>query len=377
MTKRVKKQSVLLVGFDYSNWVLRTVSVDIKGLCRPEIAPERSAAALYDYDIIIINPVSYSHFIFGQKGPYSDSPKELWDLKRQDDHYDLDAAFDRQERQAELSAALKGGSRVVWTMVEDKRIHFFGWRSLYQAYLSHSVEMVASRANIISKESKKLTLNRPSHPLAKYFEQVARDGWIVCGSFREDQDYVVLASTPDKKLLGLELEVEGARAWMVTPPKSEKGLLRLIEVARDLPSELEGKKYHGIFLSHSHADKPFVRKLKEALNKRGVKDVWIDEAEILIGDSLMQKIEEGLKKTRYFGVVLSPRSVESPWVKKELEAALNKELKTGSIVVLPLLYEHCDLPPFLEGKLYADFTGPSEFDESVEKLLRRLAFSNS
>jgi hypothetical protein len=377
MTKGVKKQRVLLVGLDYSDSVLGAASIDIKGLCRSEIAPERSAAALYDYDVIIINPLSYSHFMFGQKGPYSDSSKELWDLKRQDDHYDLDAAFDLQERQAELRAALKGGARVVWIMVQDKKIHFFGWRSLYQAYLSHVVEILASRGNIITKESKKLTVNRSSHPLAKYFEQVSHDGWTVCGSFREDQDYLVLASTPDDKLLGLELEVEGARAWMVTPPRSVKAVRRLIEVARDLPSEVDRKKYHGIFLSHSHADRPFVRKLTEALNKKGIKDVWVDEAEILVGDSLIQKIEEGLKKTRYFGVVLSPRSVGSPWVKKELEAAMNKELKTGSVVVLPLLYEHCDLPPFLEGKLYADFTAPSHFDESIDKLLRKLAFSKS
>ena len=47
-----------------------------------------------------------------------------------------------------------------------------------------------------------------------------------------------------------------------------------------------------IFLSHSHVDKPFVRRLASDLIDSGVK-VWLDEAEILIGDSLIEKIGTG------------------------------------------------------------------------------------
>jgi hypothetical protein len=100
--------------------------------------------------------------------------------------------------------------------------------------------------------------------------------------------------------------------------------------------------------------------------------VWLDEAEIQIGDSLTKKIDEGLTKTRYIGVVLSPRSVNSPWVQKELEIAINREITTGEVVVLPLIYEHCELPTFLQGKLYADFSSADEYDRSLKKLIRRL-----
>jgi hypothetical protein len=41
-----------------------------------------------------------------------------------------------------------------------------------------------------------------------------------------------------------------------------------------------------IFLSHSSADKPFARRLAGDLRARGVR-VWLDEAEIGIGDSLI------------------------------------------------------------------------------------------
>jgi hypothetical protein len=353
------------------------VTIETKGLCRPQIAPEQAASPLYDYNVIVINPASYSHFIFGQRGPHSDSEKELWNLKQENDRHDLDAVFAQWERQEELKAALENGTRVVWIMAEDKRIHFFGRRSLYQGYISHTVEALATAASFAAKESKSLTIDRTAHPFAPYFKQLTRDGWTLCGSFREGQDYLVLASTPDKKALGLEIEVDGARGWFVTPAPSMKALRLLIEAAVKIRPQANQQQYHGIFISHTHEDKPFVRHLKAALNERGVSDVWVDEAEIMVGDSLTRKIEEGLTKTRYFGVVLSPRSIKSRWVHKELETAMTKEIETGTVVVLPLLYEECDLPPFLKGKLYADFTSPEAFTESLGKLLRRLAFTSS
>lgn len=369
---RESKRTVLLVGLELPVQRRHVVNVETRGLCRPEIEPLKSASPLYDYDLVIINPQSYSHFIFGRAGNHSHSDKELWDLKRENNNYDLDSAFDRWERLEEFKAALARGSQVVWVMTADKKSHFFGWRSLYQAYLSQSVESLAERATFFTKRSKSLIIDRPTHILAPYFEQVRKDGWTLCGTFPEDHDYVTLASTPDGKKLGLEIAVEGSRGWMVTPPNSETALSLLINLLLQGSRQTSGRRFHGIFLSHTSADKPFVRKLKKALNKRGVADVWIDEAEIIVGDSLIDKIQEGLTKTKFFGVVLSPRSVQSNWVRKELEAAMSREMESGSLVVLPLLYEECDLPPFLKGRLYADFTSPKKFSQSLEKLLRRL-----
>ena len=48
-----------------------------------------------------------------------------------------------------------------------------------------------------------------------------------------------------------------------------------------------------VFLSHNSADKPFVRKLALDLEKAGVR-CWLDEAEIKVGDSLLDKIRDGI-----------------------------------------------------------------------------------
>ncbi|MCF4981941.1 TIR domain-containing protein, partial [Pseudomonas gessardii] len=159
-------------------------------------------------------------------------------------------------------------------------------------------------------------------------------------------------------------------------PTSQEATDVLVRCALGLdPTSVPRSAYHGVFLSHTSADKPFVRNLKARLEAQGVRDVWLDEAEILVGDSLTKKIDEGLRKTKYICVVLSAKSVKSPWVERELEIAIHREISTGEVVVLPLLYEQCDLPLFLVGKLYADFTSPDSYDEGVGKLLRRLKVS--
>ncbi|MQY74059.1 MAG: TIR domain-containing protein [Clostridia bacterium] len=129
-----------------------------------------------------------------------------------------------------------------------------------------------------------------------------------------------------------------------------------------------------IFLSHSSKDKFFVRTLADHLRSYGIK-VWIDEAEINIGDSLTEKIGRAIEDTDYVGVVLSHNSINSEWVQRELQIALQKEIKGKKVVVLPILIETVKIPPFLKDKLYADFTTPEKFKIEFQKLLRALRVS--
>jgi hypothetical protein len=128
-----------------------------------------------------------------------------------------------------------------------------------------------------------------------------------------------------------------------------------------------------IFLSHNYADKPFARRLATELTHAGA-GVWIDDAEIKVGDSLIGKIEAGLIKSDYLGVVLSPSSVSSNWVKTELRAVLSQEISEARVRVLPILYRDCDLPLFLRDKLYADFrSGP--YRKALAELLRAMGLT--
>jgi hypothetical protein len=109
-----------------------------------------------------------------------------------------------------------------------------------------------------------------------------------------------------------------------------------------------------VFLSHSSSDKDAVRRLAEDLKRAGV-DVWLDVAEIKVGDWISRKIEQGLDDTRYLAIWLTKRAIESGWVDTEWRSKFQDEISNNSVVVLPLLADNCEIPRLLRGKRYADF----------------------
>lgn len=121
-----------------------------------------------------------------------------------------------------------------------------------------------------------------------------------------------------------------------------------------------------VFISHTHADKPLAREISVKLIGAG-HEVWLDQWEMVPGDSLIEKISEGIVESSYLLVMLSKKSVEAPWVKKELETALTRQIKEKGITVIPCLIEDCEIPVFLEPIVYADFR--QSLEEGIEQLL--------
>jgi hypothetical protein len=133
------------------------------------------------------------------------------------------------------------------------------------------------------------------------------------------------------------------------------------------------KKRPKFFLSHSSVDKPFVSRLANDLQGKRV-PVWFDRWELKVGDSLTQKIEDGISESSWLAVVLSRNSVKSAWVRKELAAAQALELHNRNVFVLPLLVEDCEIPIFLLDKLYADFR--TSYEQGFDSLVRRVVEGN-
>ena len=125
------KKKVLLVGLRYEGPDIADAEFEVLGLCRAKVNDSKASFALYEYDVVIINPESYSHFLFGEATEHSASDKELWSLKSSNNDYDLDTAYDEWDRTKELDAAISRGTKVVWLLTPDKGMHFFGWPFLF------------------------------------------------------------------------------------------------------------------------------------------------------------------------------------------------------------------------------------------------------
>ncbi len=110
------------------------------------------------------------------------------------------------------------------------------------------------------------------------------------------------------------------------------------------------------FISHSSKDKKFVRRLAADLVANGVK-VWLDEQRILVGDSIPEKIAQGLAESDFFLIVVSENSINSAWVKKELSGALVHEIERRKVTVMPIKLDAAKMPDSIVEKRYADFSG--------------------
>lgn len=95
------------------------------------------------------------------------------------------------------------------------------------------------------------------------------------------------------------------------------------------------QREHDVFISHASEDKEeIVRPLAVALRSAGL-SVWYDEFELKIGDSLRQKIDKGLAKSKFGIVVLSKNFIKKGWTNYELDGIITRVV-SGEQVLLPI-----------------------------------------
>jgi len=126
-----------------------------------------------------------------------------------------------------------------------------------------------------------------------------------------------------------------------------------------------------IFISYSHRDKAFARRLAADLRDQGVL-VWIDEDGLQVGDSLPRTIAEAINASQFVGVVLSTHSVNSSWVQTEIEIAINEQFASGEVKILPLLLADCTLPSHLDHLSWLDFRTADTYLDNLDKLVGRI-----
>lgn len=93
-----------------------------------------------------------------------------------------------------------------------------------------------------------------------------------------------------------------------------------------------------VFISHASEDKTSVaRPLSDLLRQMGLR-VWLDEAELRIGDSLRRSIDSGLARCRFGVVIVSPNFLSKEWPQKELDALVARE-NGSEKVILPVWHD--------------------------------------
>ncbi len=123
-----------------------------------------------------------------------------------------------------------------------------------------------------------------------------------------------------------------------------------------------------VFLSHSSRDRDFVVRLTRVLKSHKI-SYWYSATHIVAAKQWHDEIGDALSRCDWFIVVLTPDSVRSQWVKRELLFALNQDRYNERII--PVLRKPCEysrlswtLPEFQ----LVDLSG--NFDVGCRQLLR-------
>lgn len=182
------------------------------------------------------------------------------------------------------------------------------------------------------------------------------------------------------------VDMQGLRGTVRSGVRVENGPLPVLQgrplssvptLVRDphesgMPDVNDEKRDFDVFISHASEDKAdVVRPLADALRSAGL-EVWYDEFEFKIGDSLRRKIDMGLARSRFGIVVLSQEFFRKGWTNYELDGLVTRAV-SGEQILLPIWHnvtkrEVIDYSPSLADKL-ARSTSTHTVEEIAEEIV--------
>lgn len=211
---------------------------------------------------------------------------------------------------------------------------------------------IASLQNKINSTNKSITKSTSQALLKSKQNQIARWETSIVKKSKESAD--LSKKIADKKAKRSNAYIKLQKAQQDKQKKSDQQTAKTIknyenrinEIQRQavqqiikpqpLYSNQENEEYD-VFVSHAWEDKDdFVDEFVSELRKQGLK-VWYDTDKLKWGDSMREKIDKGLSKSRYGVVVLSPNYIaeQKYWTKAELNGLFQVETVNGK-TILPI-----------------------------------------
>lgn len=129
-----------------------------------------------------------------------------------------------------------------------------------------------------------------------------------------------------------------------------------------------------IFLSHSSKDKNVVDKIFNEIQKHNIR-AWYDKYEIEPGDSITDKINDGLNNSDIGILCISRNFLNSEWAKGELKYFIQRRMRSvkKDFICLNFDVPHDELPPLVQDYKYIDMKEDNAIDILIKTLKKSLS----
>ncbi len=153
---------------------------------------------------------------------------------------------------------------------------------------------------------------------------------------------------------------------------------RLIDNLQSLLSD--PIQFYSCFISYATADELFAKRLHADLQDNGVR-CWFAHEDLKIGDELRPTIDDAVRLRDKLLVVLSETSIGRPWVKREVEQAIDEEQRRGKPILFPIRLDDAVLDATsgwttdVKRRFIGDFSAwkePAAYQAALDRLLRDL-----
>ena len=146
----------------------------------------------------------------------------------------------------------------------------------------------------------------------------------------------------------------------------------LDEIASNIAEISQDNRQFDVFVSHAAEDKDaVVRPLVLALRERRL-SVWYDEFELRIGDSLRQRIDRGIARSKFGLVVLSHSFFAKGWPQYELDGLVTMAVGDKQ-VLLPIWHEISKDEVVRQSPSLADKVALKTSDYSIPEIADEIA----
>ncbi len=122
-----------------------------------------------------------------------------------------------------------------------------------------------------------------------------------------------------------------------------------------------------IFISYNHNDETLVDTIVQRLDiEFGPNNIFYDRWSIQPGNSIIEKMNEGLENFTTFFFFISPNSLNSKMVSLEWQVALNRAINKD-LKFVAIRIADCKMPAILSDKQYIDLYGEG-LDDAISKM---------